>query len=293
MPNNRYWQAFVTLLFFVVTALASEQESIPPPVPRGTISNYANTKEGLRQFLDDVRAAARDNPKKLAALIKTTEIPDCAAWLHTMYESDKADSWMGLCDAKTLAQEEKSMGELFVRLAEEDGEIIARNVNDNPQPGRGQEWGWLQAIKRPLDIYWANWKSSDPKESEQDPIGYFMYIDGGFRWDSGIKSYEASETKITNAKIVPAKLVKKIAPVYPPEAASKHITGTVRVYYVIGGDGAVYNAHAITAEGFSDDANLRKAAEEAVRQWRFQPGTIDGKPLQMTVTSDIVFALNN
>lgn len=210
-----------------------------------------------------------------------------------MYDSDKADSWMGLCDSKTLAEAEASVQQLLLRLAKQDGEFITRKVNDNPAPGKGLEWGWLQAIKHPLDIYSAIWRSSDPNESEPDRIGYFMYIDGAFRWESGIKSFKASQTRITNAKIVPAKLIKKVAPVYPPEASAKHITGTVRVYYVIGGDGAVYNAHAINAEGFSDDPDLRKAAEEAVRQWRFQPVTVDGKPAQTSVTSDIVFSLKN
>jgi len=52
----------------------------------------------------------------------------------------------------------------------------------------------------------------------------------------------------------------------------------VRVYYLIGGDGAVYNAHAISGEGLSNEPSLRKAAEEAVIQWRYQPATLDGNP---------------
>lgn len=60
------------------------------------------------------------------------------------------------------------------------------------------------------------------------------------------------------------KLVKNVDPVYPPEATSEHISGTVRVDYVNGGDGAVYNAHAISGEGLSEDPSLRIAAEEAV-----------------------------
>lgn len=48
----------------------------------------------------------------------------------------------------------------------------------------------------------------------------------------------------------------------------------------------VYHAHAISGEGLSDDASLRKAAEQAVLRWRYQPGTVDGKPFQATVTAD-------
>jgi TonB family protein len=234
-------------------------------------------------------AAKSNDLQKLTALLKDTEVPNCDTWLHAMYESDKADSWMGLCDEKTLGPNEKSLMELFASLANEDGQILTRKVNDDPEPGRGMEWGWLQAIKKPLDIYFASWKAS--KNPKGEPIGYFMFIDGGFRWESGIWF---PKPKISTAKIVAAKLVKRIEPVYPPEAISQHIAGTVRVYFVIGADGAVYNAHAISGEGLSNDPSLRKAAEEAVIRWRYQPATVDGKSIQTNaVTVDIVFPPEN
>lgn len=198
---------------------------------------------------------------------------------------------MGLCEAKSRDFRERDLKKLLKHIAKQDGKFITRKVNDTPEPGKGLEWGWLQAIKQPLDIYWASWlPSSEPKESEADPVGYFMFIDGAFRWESGIQSFKPSQTKVTHAKIVQPKLVKKVDPVYPPDAASRGVVGTVRVYFVIGGDGVVYNAHAISGEGLSDDASLRKAAEEAVMQWRFQPGTIDGKAFQTTTTVDFTFS---
>ena len=83
--------------------------------------------------------------------------------------------------------------------------------------------------------------------------GYFYFLDGGSRWDSLISF---PKIKISNAKIVPAKLIKKVEPVYPADAAAQHISGTVRVHFVIGGDGAVYNAHAISGDGLSEDPSL-------------------------------------
>jgi TonB family protein len=158
--------------------------------------------------------------------------------------------------------------------------------------GKGLEWGWLQAIKQPLDIYWASWlSSSEPEESEADPIGYFMLIDGGFRWESGIQSFKPSQTK--RANVVMPKLTKRVEPVYPPEAAASHTSGTVRVYFVIGTDGIPINPHASKEEGFSDHPGLVKAAEDAVRQWRYLPCTIDGKPVPLDFKTDIIFSLKN
>jgi TonB family protein len=277
-----------------VPMVARLQPQIAPSSSQVTASKYSNSTEGLRQLLQDVRATAKSGDmKRVAAFLRDMEIPDCAVWLHKIYEADRADSWMGLCDAKTLSTNEKSMEETFSNLAKEEGEIVTRKVNDSPQPGKGLEWGWLQAIRQPLDIYFAAWKrSTESEDSKGKPIGYFMFIDGGFRWESGIRF--GGQIKTITGKFLPAQLVKRVEPIYPQEAAAQHISGTVRVYYVIGGDGAVYNAHAISGEGLSDDPLLRKAAEEAVIQWRYQPATLNGKPIQTNaVTVDIVFAPKN
>ena len=254
-------------------------------------SPYTDTAAEFQRFLQDILDATKNGDKqRVASLLKSTEIPNCDAWLHQMYKSDQADSWMGLCDSKILRSEQKSMEELFAGFAKGEGEFSTRKVNDNPQGGEGAgELGIAYGGKQPLEVYFASWKfSNQPKEAKGEPIGYFYFLDGGFRWDSLISF---PKIKISNAKIVPAKLIKKVKPVYPSDAAAQHITGTVRVYYVIGGDGAVYNAHALSGEGLSEDPSLRKAAEDAVLQWRYQPATIDGKPVQTNaVTVDLKFA---
>ncbi len=292
-------RTFQTLGLLVVlsalpTAVRSQEQSVSAPAAASS-DTYANTTVGLKQLLLDMRTAAKEgNEDKLAAFVKSTEIPNCDAWLHRTYDSDKADSWMGLCEAKFRDPRERDMRELFGHIAKQDGKITTRKVNDNPQPGKGLEWGWLQAIKQPLDIYWASWlPTSETNESEADPIGYFMFIGHAFRWESSIQSFKPSQTIITHAKIVQPRLVKKVNPIYPPEAAARNIVGTVRVHYVIGGDGIVYNAHSISGEGLSGDPSLRKAAEDAVRQWRYLPLTIDGKPAEMDFHADVVFALKN
>jgi hypothetical protein len=184
--------ALVLTFLLAPVPTRSQEAATSPSVSTAESVKYPNTKAGLQQFLSDIREAARANESgKLSALVKGTEIPDCDAWLHAMYESDKADSWMGLCDAKTLRSTEKSLEAQFTDLAKADGEFVMRKVNDDPEPGRGMEWGWLQAIRQPLDIYFARWKSAETATSE--PIGYFMFISGGFRWESGV----------TVSKIVP------------------------------------------------------------------------------------------
>jgi hypothetical protein len=253
----------------------------------------SNTSDGLKQLLQDVRAAAKSGDTgKVAAFLKDMEIPNCGAWLHAMYQADSADSWMGLCDSKTLSSKEKSMQELFAQLAKDDGDFSTRKVNDNPEPGRGMEWGWLQTIRQPLDIYFASWRGiQDAKDTKPKPIGYFMFVDEGFRWDSGI---EFVTPRISSQNVIRGKLIKSVAPIYPPDAIAQHISGTVRVFYSIGVDGAVYGAQAISGEGLSSDPSLMKAAEAAVIQWRYEPSTFEGKPTEVNnLVANIVFLPKN
>jgi TonB family protein len=268
-------------LFVVFPNVARLQEQSVPTSTQA--SAYPNTTEGLKRLLQDMRATARENnEQKLAAYLKTMEVPNCYAWLHEMYETDKADSWMSLCDPKTLAYKEKFLLDRFVSLAGESGEISVRRVNDNPEPGKGLEWGWLHAIRHPLDIYFAGWKTaSQPTEARDQPLGYFVFVDGAFRWDSLVEY------------LVPAKLIKKVEPVYPTSASSQRIAGKVRVRLVIAADGSVQRAHAISGEGYSDDPSLIRAAEEAAMKWRYQPATLLGRAIQTNTTVDVAFAPQN
>lgn len=204
-----------SLAFLFVPVPTPPQESDAGSVAEAP--KHPDTKAGLQQFLDDMREAAKANDsQKLMKLFRSTEIPNCAAWLHSMYESDKADSWMSLCDARTLSANEQSLGARFARFAEADGEFVVRKVNDDPEPGRGLEWGWLQAIRRPLDIYFASWKSAANPVSE--PIGYFVFVDGKFRWESTLQVLPMmiSTTGVTSSDISNNRLSMARAQYYTP-----------------------------------------------------------------------------
>ena len=271
----------IVAVFVVFPSVARFQEQ---SVSTSTLTSaYPNTTEGLKQLLQEMQAAAREgNQEKVAALLKAMEVPNCDGWLHEMYAPDKADSWMSLCDPKTLTYKEKFLLDRFVSLAGESGEISVRKVNDNPEPGKGLEWGWLHAIRHPLDIYFAGWKTpSQPTAARDQPLGYFVFVDGAFRWYSLVEY------------LVPAKLIKKVEPVYPTSASSQRIAGKVRVRLVIAADGSVQGAHAISGEGYSDDPSLIRAAEEAVMKWRYQPATLLGRAIQTNTTVDVAFAQQN
>jgi len=75
----------------------------------------------------------------------------------------------------------------------------------------------------------------------------------------------------------------RVAPVYPELAKRMKIGGMVKLEVNVDAGGKVVDVKAI-----SGNHMLATAAEDAVRKWRFEPGTS-----QTTVVVDVNFALGN
>lgn len=84
-----------------------------------------------------------------------------------------------------------------------------------------------------------------------------------------------------------AQLINRVQPVYPEDARSGHIQGTVRFHVIVGKDGSV-----VQLEVVSGHPMLVQAAMEAVRQWRYRPTLLNGEPVEVDTTVDVIFALN-
>ena len=83
-------------------------------------------------------------------------------------------------------------------------------------------------------------------------------------------------------------LLYKVEPEYPEAARRARIHGTVTVRAVIGRDGAVEDAEIIQ----SSHRLLEDAALEAVRQWRYTPPLLNGRPVRVTFHVRVEFILN-
>lgn len=85
----------------------------------------------------------------------------------------------------------------------------------------------------------------------------------------------------------PPRLLNRVNPVYPPEVQRERIQGVVVVQAAIEADGSVGDVKLMR----SLDARLDAAAIEAVKQWRYEPGTVDGKPVRIVATVSMSFNL--
>jgi TonB family protein len=83
------------------------------------------------------------------------------------------------------------------------------------------------------------------------------------------------------------RVVAKIEPQYSEEARLAKYSGTVVLYLEIGPDGLAHNLRVVEGLGLG----LDEKAVEAVRSWRFTPGTKNGEPVTVAAHIEVNFRL--
>jgi TonB family protein len=108
----------------------------------------------------------------------------------------------------------------------------------------------------------------------------------------------ASAEKNASAAVQPASIVelspdaaegnllRRVEPEYPEQALAQHVQGPVLLDLRIGRDGTVQAIKVV-----SGDAQLAAAAATAVRQWRFKPQLVHGRPVEMETQITLRFTL--
>jgi protein TonB len=100
---------------------------------------------------------------------------------------------------------------------------------------------------------------------------------------------KAAPTRIrVGGNVQQARLVNMIRPIYPPLAKQARIQGTVRLQAIIDKSGGV-----VQLEVLSGHPLLVQSALDAVRQWRYQPTLLNGEPVEVVTTVDVVFSLGS
>jgi protein TonB len=81
-------------------------------------------------------------------------------------------------------------------------------------------------------------------------------------------------------------LLQKTIPQYPAIAKAARIQGTVVLQATISKSGTIQNLKVI-----SGPPMLQQAALEAVRSWRYRPYLLNGDPVEVETTVNVVFNL--
>jgi protein TonB len=87
-------------------------------------------------------------------------------------------------------------------------------------------------------------------------------------------------------KVEPARLMKQTIPVYPPMARKARVEGAVILEADITESGALENVKAVEGHPMLIDAAI-----DAIRQWRYAPARLNGKPTRSSVRVTVNFHL--
>jgi protein TonB len=87
-------------------------------------------------------------------------------------------------------------------------------------------------------------------------------------------------------RVQSAKLIRNPQPVYPQIARQARISGTVELAAIIGEDGHIQELHVVSGHPL-----LRQAALDAVKQWVYQPTTLNEQAVKVSTTIDVIFTL--
>ena len=104
------------------------------------------------------------------------------------------------------------------------------------------------------------------------------------RRQSSEATSESAAPSVDDAPIVPAKLIKSVRAVAPPDALRDFVTGNVTLDAVVDPAGHVKSMNVL-----SGPASFHTAAMDTLKQYRYEPATQRGKPVATHITVTIKF----
>jgi TonB family protein len=82
-------------------------------------------------------------------------------------------------------------------------------------------------------------------------------------------------------------LIKKVTPLYPPDAKAARIQGMVRFTANIGKDGSITSLEVVSGHPL-----LVQSAQDAVMQWMYKPTLLNGEPVAVVTQIDVNYTLS-
>lgn len=254
-----------------------------------TLAAYPESAEGLKNLVQDWLAAIKaGDTAKSGELLGCLAIPDHAAWFENTF---------GPVEGTRLGAKYQALQDQQMEWLRKRGEQVVKQnklevvvaVNAKPVDTRST---LLQAILNaelhPATLYYTS-SRADASDNSAYFLGYFVYIDGGFRYFEqqvmqALSSAPPQRLTI-GGNVQAAKIINRVQPVYPEEASKEKISGTVKLHVVIARDGKIQQIQVVSGHPL-----LVQAAIDAVRQWQYQPTLLNGQPVEVDTQVDVIFA---
>ncbi len=266
---------------------------------RGTAQTSADATRELRSLMTAALAAAQAGDQaKVEEITRSFNISDSNQWFKAMF-GDEAGATLASAYEGNLDQTQKQYPKLFEWLAQQGGELVIEDVKKLPK--RNDSWcgeRLASLLKSDLVLYRVSVGKADSSGLQSGRVaGYFALVDGTYR---RLDCQLLGIVRASSAPLPPhatgpfrvagnmqaARLVRRVAPEYPELARTGRISGTVRLHVIIGKDGRIKQMEVLSGHPL-----LQQAARDAVRLWEYQPMLLNGDPVDVDTTIDVIFAL--
>ncbi len=280
----------------------------PPPVPVLPKPAYPDSTSGLEHVAKDiVEAQLQNDGSRAEALLKTFVLPHAYDWYDHVFGREAADH----------------AGDYYEKAAASIPPFLARTFLDSRQQNRSK----IEAIR-----YEHSCDDNAPQEAygillrRREPVPLYelrfidgerylwifpiAYVDGAFRYllspdfrppasANGTRNSDSDKKPspqennppqpraAVGGEVQAGKLLKKVQPIYPQKARQEHVSGTVKIHAIIGKEGQIS-----MILGVHGVCSLAEAAVDAVRQWRYAPALLEGRPVEVDTQLDVIFTLS-
>jgi TonB family protein len=258
--------------------------------------------EELRSLMTTALSAARAGDQaKLEEITRNLMIPDYEAWFKSRFGEDLGAK-MAAAYGTDFDKQEKWLPTLFESLSKQEGEILVEDVREPRYAGTGSWCGrvLLGAVKKDSSFYRVSLQQVQPGGARRvDLAGYFTLVEGSYRrldcktlglgpdTQTSPLPHPMYGTLRVGGNVQASKIIKRVQPVYPEEARTRGVTGTVRLHLILGKDGTVKQLELVSGHPL-----LAQAALDAVRQWTYRQTLLNGEPVEIDTVVDVIFTLN-
>jgi TonB family protein len=243
------------------------------------LAAYPESAEGLTNLLQDWLAAIKmGDTAKSAQFLECFAIPDHATWFENTFGPMEGTRLAAKFEA-LQAQDLDWLKKRGEQVVKQDKLAVVVAVYAKLGDTRSLLQAVLNAELQPTALCHA---SSRAGANDNSPyfLGYFVYVDGGFRYfEQQVMQALSSAPPLRIAiggNVQTARLINRVQPVYPEEASKGKISGTVKLHVVIAKDGKILQIQVVSGHPL-----LVQAAIDAVRQWQYQPTLLNGQPVEV------------
>ncbi|MBZ5539076.1 MAG: energy transducer TonB [Acidobacteriia bacterium] len=277
--------------------LRAQAAAASAPAATAALPSYPDNAGGLEKLVKDIFRAAKDgDAAQYGALVSSLAQPVPEEWYRETFGEDGGPMFQEYQQGRLRL--EGDLSGMFRKMGEKKAtSVVARKHEASCDDDAGELIYPVMVMRqKAVPLYELRFF----KGERFYRMWAIVYVEGGFRFAGNLhppESFSDTRKKVSSeteekrirmgGNATAAKILQRIQPLYPEKARRERLQGTVKLFAIIGKDGSIHMLRVAT--GY---CSLAQEAMRAVRQWRYSPTLLEGQPVEVETTIDVIFSLN-